>query len=62
MTSNLGSEHILDGHKEEVMNEVKHHFRPEFINRVDEIIVFNPLDKEAISKILIKIIKDIEKD
>ena len=61
MTSNLGSEHILDGHKEEVMNEVKHHFRPEFINRVDEIIVFNPLDKEAISKILIKIIKDIEK-
>mgnify|MGYP004544762855 FL=1 len=61
MTSNLGSEHILDGHKEKVMNEVKHHFRPEFINRVDEIIVFNPLDKEAISKILIKIIKDIEK-
>ena len=61
MTSNLGSEHILDGHKEEVMNEVKHHFRPEFINRVDEIIIFNPLDKEAISKILIKIIKDIEK-
>ncbi len=61
MTSNLGSEHILDDHKEEVMNEVKHHFRPEFINRVDEIIVFNPLDKEAISKILIKIIKDIEK-
>lgn len=61
MTSNLGSEHILDGHKEEVKNEVKHHFRPEFINRVDEIIVFNPLDKEAISKILIKIIKDIEK-
>ena len=58
MTSNLGSEHILDGHKEEVMNEVKHHFRPEFINRVDEIIIFNPLDKEAISKILIKIIKD----
>lgn len=54
MTSNLGSEHILDGHKEEVMNEVKHHFRPEFINRVDEIIIFNPLDKEAISKILIK--------
>ena len=43
------------------MNEVKHHFRPEFINRVDEIIIFNPLDKEAISKILIKIIKDIEK-
>ena len=62
MTSNLGSEHILDGHKEEVMNEVKHHFRPEFINRVDEIIIFNPLDKEAISKILIKKIKDIEKD
>ena len=61
MTSNLGSEHILDGYKEEVMNEVKHHFRPEFINRVDEIIIFNPLDKEAISKILIKIIKDIEK-
>ena len=60
MTSNLGSEHILDGHKEEVMDEVKHHFRPEFINRVDEIVVFNSLSKEAISKILDKIIKDIE--
>ena len=60
MTSNLGSEHILDGHKEEVMNEVKHHFRPEFINRVDEIVVFNSLSKEAISKILDKIIKNIE--
>ena len=60
MTSNLGSEHILEGHSEKVMDDVKKHFRPEFINRIDEIIVFNPLSKEAISKILSKLIKEIE--
>ena len=61
MTSNLGSEHILDGNTDLVMQEVREHFRPEFINRIDETIVFNPLSKEAIAKILDKIIHDIEK-
>ena len=61
MTSNLGSEYILDGKTDRVMNEVRGHFRPEFINRIDEVIVFNPLNKEAISGILDKIILDIEK-
>lgn len=61
MTSNLGSEYILDGNTNLVMKEVREHFRPEFINRIDEIIVFNPLSKEAISSILDKIIHDIEK-
>src|SRR5699024_5000264 len=61
MTSNLGSEHILNGNTDLVMQEVREHFRPEFINRIDEIIVFNPLSKEAIAKILDKIIHDIEK-
>ena len=60
MTSNLGSEHILDGNTDLVTKEVREHFRPEFINRIDEIIVFNPLSKEAIAKILDKIIHDIE--
>ena len=60
MTSNLGSEHVLDGNKEKVMDEVKHYFRPEFVNRIDEIIVFNSLTKEAISDILDKIIREIE--
>ena len=60
MTSNLGSEHILDGHTNKVMDEVKLYFRPEFINRIDEIIVFNALTKESISKILDKIIVDLE--
>ena len=60
MTSNLGSEHILDGNTNLVMQEVREHFRPEFINRIDEIIVFNPLSKEAIGNILDKIIKEIE--
>ncbi len=60
MTSNLGSEHILEGNSQKVIEEVKKHFRPEFINRIDEIIVFNPLSKEAISKILSKLIKEIE--
>lgn len=60
MTSNLGSEYILDGKVDMVMNEARSHFRPEFINRIDEIIVFNALTKEAIMKILDKIIKNIE--
>ncbi len=60
MTSNLGSEYVLDNQKDLVMKEVKNHFRPEFINRIDEIIIFNTLSKEAINKILDKIIKEIE--
>ena len=60
MTSNLGSEHILDGNKDLVMKEVKQHFRPEFINRIDDIIIFNPLTKEATGHILDKIIDEIE--
>ena len=60
MTSNLGSEHILDGNTSKVMDEVKKYFRPEFINRVDEIIVFNPLTKDAIRKILDKLIGEME--
>ena len=61
MTSNLGSEYVLDNQKEMVLKEVKNSFRPEFLNRIDEIIVFNTLTKEAISMILDKIIKEIEK-
>ena len=60
MTSNLGSEYVLDGDKEKVIDEVKRTFRPEFINRIDEIIVFNTLTREAISDILTKLIYEIE--
>ena len=60
MTSNLGSEHSLNGDTSKVMDDLRNHFRPEFINRIDEVIVFNPLDKKTISLILDKIIKDIE--
>ena len=60
MTSNLGSEYILDGKTEMVMTEARNHFRPEFINRIDEIIIFNTLTKDAIMLILDKIIKNIE--
>ena len=60
MTSNLGSEYVLEDQKELVMNEVKNHFRPEFVNRIDEIVIFNALSKEAIDKILDKIIAEIE--
>ena len=62
MTSNLGSEYILEGldnAKELVMNELKNTFRPEFINRIDEIIVFNSLKKDVIGDIVDKIIKEI---
>ena len=60
MTSNLGSEHILNGDASKVMDDVRNYFRPEFINRIDEIIVFDPLSKEAINSILDKILIEIE--
>ena len=60
MTSNLGSEHILNGDASKVMDDVRGYFRPEFINRIDEIIVFDPLSKEAINSILDKILTEIE--
>lgn len=63
MTSNLGSEYILDevsNPEELVLKELKNTFRPELINRIDEIIVFNKINKEAVGSILNKIIKEIE--
>ncbi|MDD5888044.1 MAG: AAA family ATPase [bacterium] len=60
MTSNLGSEHILNDDSKKVMDDVKNYFRPEFINRIDEIIIFKPLNKDAIMQILDKIVRNIE--
>ncbi len=63
MTSNLGSEYILENKDDAdnlVMTELKHTFKPEFINRIDEIIVFNSLSKDVVYEILDKIIKDLE--
>ena len=60
MTSNLGSEYVLNGDNSKVMDAVREYFRPEFINRIDEIIVFNALNKDAIMKILDKLVKNIE--
>ena len=63
MTSNLGSEYILnkdDNIDELIDTELKHTFKPEFLNRIDEIIIFNSLDKTTIYEILDNIIKNIE--
>ena len=62
MTSNLGSEYILDNEdnaNELVMNELKNTFRPELINRIDEIIVFNSLKQNVIGEIVDKVIKEL---
>mgnify|MGYP004560332939 FL=1 len=62
MTSNLGSEYILDNEanaNELVMNELKNTFRPELINRIDEIIVFNSLKQNVVGEIVDKIIKEL---
>ena len=62
MTSNLGSEYILEGRenaKELVYEELRHEFRPELINRIDEIIVFHSLQKDSVGLILDKILKEI---
>ena len=63
MTSNLGSEYILEGNNhahDMVMDELRHTFKPEFINRIDEIIIFNSLDKKIVYSILDKIILETE--
>ena len=71
MTSNLGSEYLLTGiddqgnikkeNEEMVMNSLKGSFRPEFLNRLDEIIMFKPLTKDNIANIISLVIADINK-
>ena len=60
MTSNFGSEYILNNEEDKVLKELRMVFKPEFLNRIDEIIIFNKLDKEVLYSILDKIIKEIE--
>lgn len=63
MTSNLGSQYILDDkdNATELVNmELKNTFKPEFLNRIDEIIMFNSLSKDVVYSILDKIIKELE--
>ncbi len=71
MTSNIGSQYILDGIEREgeigkgteelVMADLKGHFRPEFLNRLDEIIMFKPLSKDDISGIMDLLVDDVNK-
>ena len=61
MTSNVGSEYILNGESNKVTSELTKYFRPEFLNRLDEIIVFNKLSKDNLSEILDNIVKQIER-
>ena len=71
LTSNLGSDYILEGieangeisddAKEKVSQLLKQSFRPEFLNRLDEIVFYKPLRKNEISKILELLIKDLER-
>lgn len=60
MTSNVGSDLILEGKKDEVNKELHNYFRPEFLNRIDEIITFDSLGKDSIRLILDKLIRGIE--
>ena len=71
MTSNIGSQELLDGIDEngmikpgceaEVMNELRSHFRPEFLNRLDEIILFKPLTRDNIGNIITLLMADLNK-
>lgn len=71
MTSNIGSGYLLEGIEKNgeisneceklVMNELRGHFRPEFLNRLDEIILFKPLTKENINMIIDLLIEDLNK-
>jgi len=66
MTSNIASDKIMEydniEQREKAVNsELKRYFKPEFLNRLDDIVIFNPLDLEAITKIVDILFKDIEK-
>lgn len=71
MTSNIGAAYLLDGidekgnisekAQEQVMNDLRNHFRPEFLNRLDETILFKPLTKENIGGIIKLIIADLNR-
>jgi len=72
MTSNVGSEYLMhlskeefeknyDKIKEQIMSELKKRFRPEFLNRIDEIIIFHPLSEEEIKKIVDLLISKLNK-
>ncbi len=60
MTSNLGSDYVLEDNNTKVMEALKKAFKPEFINRIDEIIIFKSLNKTVVYDILNKIIKETE--
>ncbi len=63
MTSNIGSQYLLQGNNEETRHEVemelKAHFKPEFLNRIDEIVMFNSLDNQVVYKIIDKFIAQL---
>ena len=71
MTSNIGSQYLLEGIDENgniktdaetmVMNDLRSHFRPEFLNRLDEIIMFKPLTKDNIGGIIELMLADVNK-
>ncbi|MEG0378532.1 MAG: AAA family ATPase, partial [Eubacterium sp.] len=71
MTSNIGSEYLLegidaDGHimletEEAVMNSLKNYFRPEFLNRIDEIVLYKPLSRESIGQIVDLMMAELQK-
>ena len=71
MTSNIGSQYLIDGIKadgtvddgvkQQVEDETKKYFRPEFLNRVDDIVVFSPLTEDQIGRIIQLSMVDIEK-
>jgi len=63
MTSNLGSRYLVDGDddsKDKVLSLVKENFKPEFINRIDELIIFNPLTKDVQYKIVDKLLNELK--
>ncbi len=66
MTSNIASDKIMEfrdpiDREKAVNSELKRYFKPEFLNRLDDIVIFNPLDMEAITKIVDILFRDIEK-
>ncbi len=61
MTSNLGSEYILHNEKDKVEDILHHTFKPEFLNRIDEIVYFNPLSKDVQLKIVDKMLNELKK-
>jgi ATP-dependent Clp protease ATP-binding subunit ClpB len=59
MTSNIGSQNIIDNKSDKALDELKKYLKPEFLNRIDEVVIFNSLSEDVVLEIVKKLLNDL---